>query len=105
MKLVPATPRLGFFWVFTFLGIVILVAVVDALWHLPAGTGLFGRTSLGLVAAFVVLIWLTYRQLIEALSQLKDQVGEKTFGRLSSSVDFLASSGYFMVLLMLKFTN
>ena len=105
MKLVPATPRLGFFLAFTFMGIVILVAVVDAFWHLSTGAGLFGRLFLGFVAVFVVVIWLTYRQLIEALSQLKDRLEEKTFGRLSSLVDVLASSGYFMVLLMLKFTH
>ena len=101
MQLVPATRRLGF-WALTFMGLVILLAVADEFWHLPTGTGFFGRLSLGIVAVFVVLIWLTYRGLIDALSRLEDQIEGKTFGSLSSSIDSLALSGYFMVLFMLR---
>ena len=105
MKLVPATPRVRSFWGFTLMGIFALVDVALRFWRPPAGTDRLGRFEWGMVALYVVLIWITLRRHIGTLSQLDGQIEKKTFVRLSSAADTLAFSGYLMILFMLVFSH
>jgi hypothetical protein len=87
------------------MGTAALVDVVLRCWRLPAGTGRLGRLEWGMVAVYVVLIWIVLRRHIATLSQLDGQIEKKTFVRLSSSADTLAFSGYLMILFMLVFSH